>query len=63
MPRTTGAALAVDGLVLRPLVGGGLRRHVDVLARPDALAHAPVRRVLAALQRAAAALSGPEGAA
>jgi DNA-binding transcriptional LysR family regulator len=59
MPRTTGAALAVDGLVLRPLVGGGLRRHVDVLARPDALAHAPVRRVLAALKRAAAALPAP----
>lgn len=50
MPRVTAAALAVDGMVLRPVDGVALVRHVDVLARPDALAHAPVRRVLAVLQ-------------
>ncbi|MBF4638301.1 LysR family transcriptional regulator [Clavibacter michiganensis] len=55
MPRTTGAPLAVDGMVLRPVVGATLVRHVDVLARPDALAQAPVRVVLAALKRVAAA--------
>jgi len=54
MPRTTAAPLAVNGMVLRPVTGVSLVRHVDVLARPDALAHAPVRRVLAALQRVAA---------
>ncbi|MBM7024453.1 LysR family transcriptional regulator, partial [Clavibacter zhangzhiyongii] len=53
MPRTTAAPLAVDGMVLRPVVGARLVRHVDVLARPDALAQAPVRAVLAALRRVA----------
>jgi DNA-binding transcriptional LysR family regulator len=53
MPRTTGAPLAVDGMVLRPVIGPALVRHVDVLARPDALAQAPVRVVLAALRRVA----------
>ncbi|OUE22816.1 HTH-type transcriptional regulator CynR [Clavibacter michiganensis] len=53
MPRTTGAPLAVDGMVLRPVLGATLVRHVDVLARPDALAQAPVRVVLAALRRVA----------
>lgn len=55
MPRMTAAPLAVDGMVLRPLVGTTLIRHVDVLARPDAIAHAPVRRVLDALRRVASA--------
>jgi len=55
MPRTTATALAVDGMVLRPIVGVPLARHVDVLARPDALALTPVRTVLAALQAVAAA--------
>ncbi|RII86406.1 LysR family transcriptional regulator, partial [Clavibacter californiensis] len=31
MPRTTGAPLAVDGVVLRPVLGATLVRHVDVL--------------------------------
>ncbi|OUE19869.1 HTH-type transcriptional regulator CynR [Clavibacter michiganensis] len=53
MPRTTAAPLAVDGMVLRPVVGATLVRHVDVLARPDALTQAPVRVVLAALRRVA----------
>ncbi|WP_414171829.1 LysR substrate-binding domain-containing protein [Clavibacter tessellarius] len=53
MPRTTAAPLAVDGMVLRSVVGATLVRHVDVLARPDALAQAPVRVVLAALRRVA----------
>jgi hypothetical protein len=42
-------------MVLRPLEGAGLVRHVDVLARPDALARTAVRTVLAALRRVAAA--------
>lgn len=54
MPRTTAAPLAVDGMVLRPILGVPLVRHVDVLARPDALALAPVRTVLAALRAVAA---------
>ncbi|MBO0984973.1 LysR family transcriptional regulator [Rathayibacter sp. SD072] len=53
MPRITAAALAVDGMVLRPVEGVALARHVDILARPEALAHAPVRRVLAVLQEVA----------
>ncbi|MFS4504862.1 LysR family transcriptional regulator [Clavibacter sp. Sh2141] len=53
MPRTTAAPLAVDGMVLRPVSGVALVRHVDVLARPDALARASVRTVLAALRRVA----------
>lgn len=54
MPRTTAAPLAVDGMVLRPILGVPLVRHVDVLARPDALARTPVRTVLAALLAVAA---------
>jgi DNA-binding transcriptional LysR family regulator len=61
MPRTTAAPLAVDGMVLRPVLGVPLVRHVDVLARPDALAHAPVRTVLAALRRVAAAAAERTG--
>ncbi|MEX8034401.1 LysR family transcriptional regulator [Microbacterium sp. 20-116] len=62
MPRTTTTPLAVDGLVLRPLADLALVRHVDALARPDALAYAAVRRVLSALRtvsaRASAHISG-----
>ncbi len=54
MPRTAAASLAVDGMVLRPIRGVELVRHVDVLARPDALALASVRRVLDALRAIAA---------
>jgi DNA-binding transcriptional LysR family regulator len=54
MPRTTAAPLAINGMVLRPVIGVTLVRHVDVLARPDAVAHASVRRVLAALKEVAA---------
>ncbi|GAA3213350.1 LysR family transcriptional regulator [Microbacterium terregens] len=54
MPRTTAAPLAVNGMVLRPVTGVSLVRHVDALARPDAIAHGPVRRVLSALQEVAA---------
>lgn len=56
LPRVTGAPLARDGLVLRPIVGLNVERHVDVLARPDALAARPVRTVLTALERAARSL-------
>lgn len=62
MPRTTAAPLAVNGMVLRPVAGVTLVRHVDVLARPDAMAHASVRRVLAALQDVAAAATRQAGA-
>jgi DNA-binding transcriptional LysR family regulator len=61
MPRTTAAPLAVDGMVLRPVVGVALVRHVDVLARPDALAHAAVRTVLDALRRVADAAAAEAG--
>jgi DNA-binding transcriptional LysR family regulator len=61
MPRTTAAPLAVDGMVLRPVVGASLVRHVDVLARPDALARTPVRKVLAALRKIATAASAWSG--
>lgn len=54
MPRTTARPLAVDGMVLRPVVGAAMVRHVDVLARPDAVARTPVRKVLAALEKVAA---------
>lgn len=54
MPRITAAPLAVDGMVLRPVLGASLVRHVDVLARPDVLAHAATRTVLAAIRRVAA---------
>ena len=53
LPRVTARSLATDGLVLRPIADAPLVRHVDALARPDALASAAVRRVLAALVRAA----------
>ncbi|KIC60104.1 LysR family transcriptional regulator [Microbacterium hominis] len=57
MPRITGRALAVDGMVLRPLAGATLSRHVDVLARPDSLARSAVRRVRGALVDVAADLA------
>ncbi|MDR6610707.1 LysR family transcriptional regulator [Leifsonia sp. 1010] len=57
MPRFTAASLAVDGMVLRPVEGATLVRHVDVLARPDALARTPVRSVLAELRSIATAAS------
>lgn len=62
MPRTTATPLAVDGLVLRPLADLDLVRHVDALARPDALAYSAVRRALTAL-RAVAARAASAGAA
>ncbi len=57
MPRTMAAPLAVNGMVLRPVIGVSLVRHVDVLARPDAVALTPVRTVLRALQDVAAVAS------
>lgn len=62
MPRITAAPLATGGMVLRPIAGVELLRHVDVLARPDALALQPVRTVLAALRSVAAERAGrPSG--
>jgi DNA-binding transcriptional LysR family regulator len=59
MPRITAGLLADDELVLRPVDGLALARHVDVLARPEAVALTPVRRVLRALQTVAAGAAGP----
>lgn len=53
MPRVTAASLATHGMVLRPVAGVVLARHVDVLARPDALAQASVRQVLEAIKAVA----------
>jgi hypothetical protein len=61
MPRTTAAALADDGLVLLPIDGVDLVRHVDVLARPDALAVSSVRTVLTALREVASAVEARAG--
>ncbi|MGT2424811.1 LysR family transcriptional regulator [Amnibacterium kyonggiense] len=57
MPRITARSFAQDGVVLRPIEGIELVRHVDVLARPDALAMRPVRTVRDALRRAARTVS------
>jgi DNA-binding transcriptional LysR family regulator len=54
MPRTTTTSLAADGVELRPLADLALVRHVDALARPDALAYSAVRRVVEALRAVAA---------
>jgi DNA-binding transcriptional LysR family regulator len=59
MPRTTAAPLAVDGMVLRPVAGAPLVRHVDVLARPDALARTSVRTVMGVLREVAGAATSP----
>ena len=62
MPRHT--APAVPGLVLRPLAGLGLARHVDALVRPERTLRSAVGAVLAALTEAAARLvagGGPPG--
>jgi DNA-binding transcriptional LysR family regulator len=61
MPRATAAPLATDGMVLRPVEGVDLVRHVDVLARPDAVALQPVRAVLAALRTVSGALGSAPG--
>lgn len=47
LPRET--SRPEPGVVLRPLVDLRAGRHIDVLARPEALARASVQRVLAAL--------------
>lgn len=53
MPRVTASPLAVAGMVLRPIEGVDLVRHVDVLTRPDTIALQPVQDVLRALRRVA----------
>jgi DNA-binding transcriptional LysR family regulator len=55
MPRHT--APAAPGLVLRPLEGMGLARHVDALVRPERALRSTVGAVLAALTRAADGLA------
>jgi DNA-binding transcriptional LysR family regulator len=62
MPRVTVAPLATQGMVLRPVRDVRFVRHVDALSRPDVLAHARVRTVLAALVRVAGELAGDAGA-
>jgi len=54
MPRWT--TRPHPALVLRPLGGVHARRHIDVLHRPERAARRAVRRVLTALDRAAAAI-------
>ncbi|WP_136044996.1 LysR family transcriptional regulator [Microbacterium sp. K41] len=61
MPRITAAALATDGMVLRPLKGEPLVRHVDVLARPDSLALPSVRLVRDALRELAETVGAGPG--
>ncbi|WP_284230094.1 LysR family transcriptional regulator substrate-binding protein [Arenivirga flava] len=53
LPRATGAPLAVDGMVLRPVLGSPIVRHVDALVRPDLRAQAAVGRVLDTLREVA----------
>lgn len=57
MPRITARPLAVDGMVLRPLAGITMTRHVDALARPDAMARRAVQRVVSSLVQVAGELS------
>lgn len=45
MPRFTAASTVDASLVLRPVAGMRLERHVDLLARPESLARRAVRRV------------------
>ncbi|MDQ0785579.1 DNA-binding transcriptional LysR family regulator [Streptomyces sp. B3I8] len=54
MPRWT--TRPHPALVLKPLRGVHARRHIDVLHRPERAARRAVRRVLTALDRAAAAI-------
>jgi DNA-binding transcriptional LysR family regulator len=56
MPRWT--ARAHPDVVLRPLSGVHARRHIDVLHRPERTARKAIRKVLAELHGAAAAIQG-----
>lgn len=59
LPRWTSRPFTADDVRLTPIRGDfGLTRRIDVLARPEALARSGVRRVVQALRREAAALSG-----
>jgi len=59
MPRYT--APAAPDLVLRPVEGMGLARHVDALVRPERALRSAVGTVLVALSRAADHLVTPNG--
>jgi DNA-binding transcriptional LysR family regulator len=63
LPRHTSAAYRSPSLRLRALPRGlATERHIDVLARPEALQRAGVRAVLDALRRAAAELTAGSSA-
>lgn len=49
MPRYTGAPEAHSGIVLRPLAGIEIGRHIDILTRPETRLRASVSRVIAEL--------------
>ncbi|QDZ16522.1 LysR family transcriptional regulator [Humibacter ginsenosidimutans] len=53
LPRYSSRELVGDDLALVPIVGGTFARNVDVLARPESLARAAVRDVLAGMRGAA----------
>lgn len=61
IPRVTGAPLAVEGMVLRPVLGSPMVRHVDALVRPDLRAQTAVGRVIGALRSVASEVSGGGG--
>ena len=54
LPRKTLGARELEGIVLRRVEGVTLNRQIDALVRPEALARAAVRRVIAALREVAA---------
>jgi DNA-binding transcriptional LysR family regulator len=49
MPRYTGAPEAHSGIVLRPLAGLEIGRHIDILTRPEARLRTSVARVITEL--------------
>ena len=49
MPRYTGAPEAHSGIVLRPVAGIEIGRHIDILTRPETRLRASVSRVIAEL--------------
>ena len=55
MPRRTASPPEGSGLVLKPIRGLPLARHVDVLCRPEALHRAAVQQVVTALREIVAA--------
>ena len=64
LPRHTGRVYLGPALVQRPIAAdAGLRRRIDVLARPEALHRAAVRSVLDALRAQAERFTAADGVA